>query len=231
MKKILVVFISIVLILLSLDYVACVYYCHEVTTFFKEQNNSKTDSAVVFFGDFLPKLNGLGSETIQRLEHVSELYKNGATGNIICAGGNGLRKKYGVYGSRMMRNYLIKTGVSDENIFYDTISYDSYSNWEEARKIIQRHNWGKVGLVSSALHLYRLSNIIRDDSLVLSYSPYQNRCMNSLRDFFTMREWIHHEWVAVIALKIIPEPLYRFLVSFIRIKIKLLPQTEKPASS
>ena len=215
MKKIIIIFTSIILIILSIDLIACNYYNKKIITFLQQKETRNSDVTVVFMGD-VNKNFDLGQETIKRLHHASELLKSNKTKNIICVGGKGLAKILGITGSQMMRNYLIEIGVPGEKALVDTASYDSYSNWEEAHKIIISNKWKTVTLVSSALHLYRLSVIVKDDNLVLSFSPYSFDYADSLTDLYFMREWIHHEWKAFAALKIFPEPVYRVLLGLIR---------------
>ncbi|MFC1528672.1 YdcF family protein [Candidatus Latescibacterota bacterium] len=158
----------------------------------------------------------LGSETIKRLDNAAELFNTGRTKHILCVGGKGLEKRLGITGSQMMREYLAKAGVPEEKVTAGTSSYDSYSNWEEARTIIHAHYWKTITLVSSPFHLYRLSYVAKDENLRVSFSPYSVDCPDSLMDLYSMREWIHHEWKAFAAQKFFPEPLYRGLLGVIR---------------
>ena len=215
MKKILTVFGVLLLLLISLDYAACTVYCRKVGHFFRWNEIHRADAAVVFFGDhdrhYMP-----GRETLRRLDHALELYREGMIDNLICVGGISLVKKRGVSGSYMMRDYLIRKGVPGSRVMYDSVSYDSFSNWEEARRMLVSNGWKTVTLISSPFHLYRLSGIVDADGLVLSFSPYSRECKVSLTAFMYQRQWIHHEWIAYAALKLLPEQYYRKLLRMIR---------------
>jgi uncharacterized SAM-binding protein YcdF (DUF218 family) len=201
--------------MLILDLSACVFYCRKINSFFNQNEVQNSDVAVVFFGNVNRK-SKLGLETVKRLDCAAKLLDSGRTKYIICVGGKGLEKKLGITGSQMMRDYLVAIGIPEEKVAADTSSYDSYSNWKEARRIIHAHNWETVTLVSSAFHLYRLSTVVKDENLSVSYSPYSVDCADSLMDLYTMREWIHHEWKAFAAQNFFPETLYRGLLSVIR---------------
>lgn len=199
----------------GLDYIACSFYCSKVAAFFGDASAPASDAVVVFFGDHDSKLE-LGSETKQRLNHAAALYGSGKTANIVCTGGSGLVKLRGISGAELMKNYLAGAGVPAENIFAETESYDSFSNWEKSLAIITAHRWKRITLVSSALHLYRLAGVARGDSLEPSYSPYSTQGIGSFRDYLTQRLWIHHEWMAYTAQTALPKGWYRAAVRVIR---------------
>jgi len=210
MKKILILFTLFILTSLLLDYTACRLYCSKVNDFFDRWDAHDSDATVVFFGDFGENYRP-GEETVKRLRHVHELFRSGRTQNIICAGGNGHFKKSGISGAAAMKEYLVDCGIPQGSIYCETESYDSYTNWTAARKIIVSHKWRNITPVSSAMHLYRLKNVCKDDSLNLSFSPYSRESIDSVSGFFAMRQWIHHEWIAIAAQKLLPEKYYRIL--------------------
>ena len=215
-KKLLFLAIIILIIVITgLDFVACKIYCRTVNAYFQQHEIKESDVTVVFFGDYSKNL-GLGTETLKRLKHTFDLFICGKTENIVCVGGSGLVKICGVSGAQLMHDYLVKNGVPEENVLFDTASYDSYTNWEEARRIISSHEWSSITLVSSSLHLYRLAKFVRDDTLDISFSPYSDECLESFKNFFYTRRWIHHEWIAITARKIFPDPYYRKLLIAIR---------------
>ena len=212
---ILAIFALLVLIVTGLDYLTCSLYCGRMASFFSNTGAPASDAAVVFFGDHDRKLE-LGRETIQRLNHAAELYGSGKTANIVCTGGSGLIRLRGVSGAELMKKYLAEAGVPAGNIFVETESYDSLTNWEKSLAIITTHRWKRITLVSSTLHLYRLAGVARGDSLELSYSPYSTNGIGSFRDYLTRRRWIHHEWIAFTAQTVLPQRWYRAAIKVIR---------------
>ena len=217
-KKLLFFGIVILIIVITvLDFTACKIYYRRVSAHFQQYETKKSDVTVVFFGDYSKNL-GPGPETLKRLNHAFNLFISGKTKNIICVGGSGLVKISGVSGAKLMHDYLVKSGVPEGNVLFDTASYDSYTNWEEARRIIASHEWSSITMVSSSLHLYRLAKFAKDDMLDLSFSPNTDEYVETLKDFFYMRRWIHHEWIAFTARKIFPDPYYRELIIMIRKK-------------
>ena len=55
-----------------------------------------------------------------------------------------------------MRDYLLQRGVPEHRVFADSTSFDSRSNWRNARRIASENGWLSVVLISTPLHLYRL---------------------------------------------------------------------------
>ncbi|MCE5251428.1 YdcF family protein [bacterium] len=215
MKRILTVFWLLVLVLSGMDYAACALFCRKVNRFFMNREVRESDAAVVFFGDNDHEYH-MGPETLRRAEHALELYRKESIRAIICVGGGNLVKKRGISGAQMMRNYFTENGVPGECVLYDTVSYDSFSNWNEAYAMIVSHGWKRIVLVSSPLHLYRLSRFTGDGTLDLFYSPWSPDCSLTLKNYRYLRGWIHHEWLAYTAFAVLPEPYYRKALFVIR---------------
>ncbi|MFC1573658.1 YdcF family protein [Candidatus Latescibacterota bacterium] len=213
--KTILFFLILIVILIGLDYAACSLYTNKITLFFMDQPECESDALVVFFGD-LDRTNMLGRETKQRLDHCISLYKKDKTVFIVCTGGRGYKKKLGISGSQLMADYLIGAEIPIKNILIEHNSFDSLSNWQETRSIIEAQHWDKVTLISSALHLYRLACITSRDSLEISFSPYSLNSMHSFGDYLSMRKWVHHEWIAFTAQTLLPEGLYRKLLRSVR---------------
>ena len=214
MKTTLLIIILIV-VLIGLDYAACSLYTNKITLYFRNQPKRETDALVVFFGD-LDCEKKLGNETKKRLDHCISLYNKNKTLSIVCTGGGGNIKKLGVSGSQLMADYLAAASIPYKNIIVESFSFDSLSNWEETRRIIESQQWSKVTLISSALHLYRLAGISSGDSLDIIFSPYSLDGIDSIGEYLSMRKWIHHEWKAFAAQMLLPERLYRKLVRAVR---------------
>ena len=207
--------ILLIVILIGLDFTACSIYTKNIASFFKNQPVRETDALVVFFGD-LGRDNKPGRETKQRLDHCISLYNKNKTLSIVCTGGGGHRKKHGISGSQLMVEYLAAASIPRRNIKVEINSFESLSNWEETRRIIESQQWKKVTLISSALNLYRLAGITSGDSLDIVFSPYSLDGIDSFGDYLSMRKWVHHEWKAFAAQALLPERLYRKLMRAVR---------------
>jgi len=219
MKKILTIFGILVVMALVADYTACSFYCRRVVAFSALQPAPRGDAACVFFGDYDVFERAVGPETKRRLRHAASVYRSGHVGKLVCVGGSGLRVKYGDYGSVMMKRYLVgELDVPCEAVLVDTLSFDSVTNLAEIMRLARDGGWDRVVLVSSAFHLYRLSRLAAGDGGVeYVCSPHSVDCIDTVGDFFRLREWIHHEWLALAASGILPERAYRLAIRFLRL--------------
>jgi vancomycin permeability regulator SanA len=202
-------FISIAVIVLG-DIVASILYYNRIDNYLeKRQEVLDHDVGVVFFDDF-GEYSGLSVETLRRLRHAFKLFRNGAVKNIICVGG--AREKKNLYGAKRMRKALMRMGVPEGNIFYDMYSYDSATNWQEAHRIILENNFKSVVIISSPLHVYRLANIVGGKGLKISLSPYNEKNNKGFHKFFPIWKYVHYEWVASLAKKVLPGGIYNQVI-------------------
>ncbi|MFQ5685034.1 MAG: YdcF family protein [Candidatus Scalindua sp.] len=169
---------------------------------------SNYDVGIVFYKDTGEKF-GLNEEVLRRLNHSVKLYERGVISNIICVGG--ARPMQSRAGAREMRDVLISFGLPGDIIFYDSVSYDSITNWKEAYKITASKGWKSVLLISSPLHLYRLSKIIiSNKDLLLSVSTYSYDEIGKSK-FFIWKS-IHYEWIAWTAMTLMPKETYKRVI-------------------
>ncbi len=215
--KVLVVFWSILCLLLVIDHVVCGMYCGLVGDFFRHAGKPSGDAAVVFFGDYDFQERELGAETIKRLRHAAFLVNSGAVDEVLCVGGSGFIVNFGDYGSVMMKRWLTaRLGVEPARVMVDTLSYDSVTNYHEALSVARRSGWRRIVLVSSASHLYRLARFETPEGIGIALAPHSKDCIESYADFHRMRGWIHHEFLALAALAVLPPRVYGLIMGFLR---------------
>ena len=126
--------------------------------------------------------------------------------------GGAMAKKEFV-GSREMRNYLIRNNINSEIIYYDSLSYDTISNWHEAQKIINRNHFENIIIISSPLHIYRIEKIVNRNNTFFSTHTFNNK---SISDYFSTYKNIHREWTALILTALLPEKNYLKLLYWYR---------------
>ena len=194
------------------DIFAVFVYYYKVQAFISSQAfNSTVDAGVVFFGPYNRLTNEFGNDTKRRLEHTVYLYESEKINHIICVGGARVDKKFS--GSKKMQNYLMKNGIDAEKILYDSLSYDTKTNWHEALKIIDRNHFNSIVIISSPLHVYRIAKIADRDNTFYSPYTYDNR---TIYDHFSIYKTIHHEWTAFLLLTIFPERIYLKILHWYR---------------
>ncbi len=146
-----------------------VWYYSEIKELLRTNaTEERVDAAVIFFHSF-GNFHRVDEVTLKRLDAAIELYQQGLTENFICVGGNGGPRQ--MWGSKKMKNYLVFRGIKADNIFIDSLSVNSITNWQEAEKIAVKKSWKNIALVSSAAHLPRLFKIASATGLNLSIWP------------------------------------------------------------
>ena len=199
MEKIAIILFALTII----DIAFGILYYHKVQIFISNQTiNSKADAGVVFFGSYNLLKNEFDKDTKQRLTNAIHLYTSEKMDHIICVGGARAKKEF--VGSREMRNYLIRNNINSEIIYYDSLSYDTISNWHEAQKIINRNHFENIIIISSPLHIYRIEKIVNRNNTFFSTHTFNNK---SISDYFSTYKNIHREWTALILTALLPEKI------------------------
>ncbi len=201
---------AVISILMCADLACSLYYYLLVSDFLGAQDlEGPYDSAVVFFRDS-GMLQGVGAETYQAITTAANLYRAGVVKNIICVGG--WRKQNNPHGSRNMKEILLIQGIPNTCVFSDSLSYDSITNWREARNIIKRIGWRRILLISSPIHEYRLFCIASKDTISLAaYSIRGERLMGG-ESIFSSWQSIQKELIAWCAMKTLSQGEYDRLI-------------------
>jgi len=203
------ILLKIFILLIILNLSASIIYYQYVVRFLKNHEISGVyDTGIIFFHDFDEK-NKLSSITRERLNHSFELYEKKIIRNIILAGGTRLEKN--LYGAKLMRKYSLNAGIPGSKIYYDSLSFDSFSNWEEAKKIIHLKDWNEILIISSPMHLFRLSKICKDETKNILFSTYLNDYINNYSYYHIWKD-IQYEFVAWVAFWLLPEKHYKKLI-------------------
>ncbi|MCI0472638.1 MAG: YdcF family protein [Ignavibacteria bacterium] len=124
--------------------------------------NEHFDCGLVFFHS-ITKKEDLSEESVKRCTKAMQLYFEMNLDNIICTGG--LKTNLPRTGSKMMKEFLTAGGVNVKNIFADTLSHSSLSNWRESLKIMKEKGFKKILIISSPSHILRLKYICVEPGL------------------------------------------------------------------
>ena len=103
--------------------------------------------------------------------------------------------------------YLKSLGIPGHSLFYDTASYDTRSNWREARKIIDKNKFKKIALISSPIHLFRISRVAGETNYQICYDSY-NFSINDINDFFNVYYKLNKEMFVFTLYYLLPDKLY-----------------------
>ena len=176
----------------------------------------KVQMAAVLISDFDKETGDLGPETLRRLDRVLELYRDETVSYILCVGGARPRDK--VFGSQLMRRFLLDEGIPAGRVFLEKKSFDTSSNWHMAYKTVKGYGWDRLIVVSSPFHLHRVRQIIRDEPekrLKVFFSPYSLKDAQPSITYFGIWRQVHYEWLAHFS-QLLPRKTYKKLIHHMR---------------
>lgn len=210
-RKILRKIVLIVVCLAAADLAAGLAFYLAVTRAMSPPEISRFDAAVVLWGD----TNSLGPETRRRLNQVLKLHQAGRIDQVICVGG--ARENFS--GAEAMKRFLVAQGLSPEKIFTDHNSFDTWTNWREAQKIIREQKFQSVVFVSDPFHLFRLKHLLLRPEAAkpgLWFHPYAYAEAVPRAGWSLIWKRIHYEWIACLLWIVLPESLYEPVVRQLR---------------
>lgn len=170
---------------------------------------------VILFADFNKDYSGLGPETFRRLNFGLSLMDEIQIENFLCVGGS--RPTHNIYGAKLMKDYLQRSGVPPERVYADGRSFDTKGNWDDALKAIEQNNWKTAGVISSAFHLYRAKQFIITpmQNVEVSLIPFEYKNSMPKTTLYDMWVSVHYEWVTFI-LYALPESVYNSVLTLFR---------------
>jgi uncharacterized SAM-binding protein YcdF (DUF218 family) len=196
----------VVLVLIVPDLVFTFLYLSQVNRYAEELQRAKSDVGIVLFSDF--EAESLAPETLRRVRFAEEMFKEGAFDYIVCAGG--ARPKRNLYGSELMRQWLLASGVPPDHVFLEKRSNDTRSNLDEGLKVVSEKGWRTASVVSSPLHIFRVKEITEDmgESVSIFLAAYSYRDCHPPIDWTTLWWQTHYEWAACLVPRILPRRIY-----------------------
>jgi uncharacterized SAM-binding protein YcdF (DUF218 family) len=209
-RRFFVKILSICSILVILDLILAATYIFVLLSFTNNTTvTNEYDVGVIFNYGYSAK-NGHTVENRERIKFIWHLFEEKVVKNVICVGG--FNPRYNFLPSRKLCDSLVQLGVPQDHIWYDSASHDTYTNWEEARKIIQRNNWKNILLTSSPPQLFRLSRIVKEKEMHISYASFSFH--DYLRLYGCLGFWreMNIELFKLVCL-LLPQEIYRILVS------------------
>jgi vancomycin permeability regulator SanA len=201
-------FTGIFLFVLTVDILAVyIYYSHVMEFINHQPENIKGDAGILFFGDYEGHGKRLGADSKKRAGIAINLYRTGKIRKVVCMGG--YQYNYWKGKPHLMKNYLVQHSVSHNDILYDSVSFNTLTNWDEARKIIDRCNFDTVIAISAPLHIYRISEMVDMQNIYYATYIYD---FKSLTDYWIFFKDVHHEFVSQILNLILKDELRNKLV-------------------
>lgn len=170
----------------------------------------RADAVIVFCNGIGP-FEGVDATTRERLRFAAGLVQAGRAGAVA---GIGCHWKVNEEIPDGMARLLEGFGLWPEAVFVDRASFDTTSNWIEARAIIAREGWRRVWLLSSPLHLFRISWLIERETPAAELAAFERENYafvpegGATRVLAAYKE-VHHEWLAWAGRLLLPESWFR----------------------
>ncbi|MBN2175365.1 MAG: YdcF family protein [Bacteroidales bacterium] len=190
----LLLLLGIFMVVLALDLSGVAWYYNHVLNFIHHQaGDLNADAGVIFFGDYIERNNfiELGPDTKSRANEAITLYQQGKIKHIICVGGYHISSWSGK--PHLLSNYLVQKGIPRQAITYDSLSFNTITNWAEAEKIIKRNNYHQVVAISSPLHIYRIACMVRSDGVAFACYNFNPATWDQ---YWVLYKDVHHEWLS-----------------------------------
>jgi uncharacterized SAM-binding protein YcdF (DUF218 family) len=202
------------LVLVAADLICTLLYLNQVNQYAERPEEAKSDVGIVLFSDF--EGVSLGPETLRRVAFAAGMFKKGAFDHILCAGG--ARPSRNLYGSELMKEWFLASGIPPERMFLERTSNDTRSNLEEAFKIVREIGWQTTWVISSPLHIFRVKEITQnmDEPLSVFLVAYSYKRCRPKADKTTLWWQTHYEWATRLLEKILPARSYQKLIDLLR---------------
>jgi uncharacterized SAM-binding protein YcdF (DUF218 family) len=159
------------LLLVTLPLVAMTVLCTPAVSYFcfgslewfypnQSPNLQGVQAIVVLSGyailvDKSERLAVLGEDTLARCMHAAEIYRRGARRPVVVAGGDFDTLAPGLTLADLMRDFLVKQGVSADDVLVERRSASTYENARNCQDLLAPRKIRRVVLVTDAIHLLR----------------------------------------------------------------------------
>ncbi len=210
--KALFLLLSILLFVLAIDIGAVIWYDVHVNRFLEKQSYVEhADAGIIFFGDYEEDEMALGPDSKSRATVAIDLFKQNKIDDVVCVGGYDYRHWRGK--PNLMKLFLIAHGIPANKIIYDSLSFNTITNWMEAGKIIEKENFDTVIAISAPLHIYRIAHMISRDHVFYKSYTYK---LHGFRDYWVIYKDVHHEWISMFLSFALRDEVRNRLVYFVR---------------
>jgi uncharacterized SAM-binding protein YcdF (DUF218 family) len=183
---------SILLGVIATDVVLVFSYYKLAVRFLENQPSWRNvDAGIVFFGDYVDDGTRLGPDSEKRARCAIDLFRSSKINMIVCVGGYEIQQWRGK--PHKMKEFLVRNGIPEKNIVHDSLSFNTLTNIQEAKKIMQALRLKSAVAISEPLHVYRISRVIKNDSIY--FEAYRNNPSSPVEYWRLVRN-VHREWVS-----------------------------------
>lgn len=211
--KLLKLLVIVAVFLFAYDLVLFKWYSTIVARWAHGLDPVEAECAVILFSDFGEDW-GLDGEAIRRCRHALRLFRNQQVEAVVCAGGNLALK--GKSGSKLMFKWLSEHGMPQTALHREADSCDTLSNIRNPLRIMDRLGYSSALLVSSPLHLYRVSYLISREitpkGLTIHLAPYSYESIVPQAGVLCLFKQTHYEWLCLGLYLSLTKALYNRII-------------------
>jgi len=148
----------------------------------------------------------LGEESLYRCLHAARLYHRGEPCPVLVSGGKVDPDRPGPTLADLMRDFLLRLGVAEEDLIVEGRSRTTYENAVESAALLREHGIEKIQLVADAVDLLRAALCFRKQGLDVLASGCNYRATGWRWRLFGFLpspgaakavERVTHEWLGV----------------------------------
>lgn len=182
--------VRVLLSILLLAAVALGWLAYSIVDYGRKDEKCQADVAIVLGASVTD--TEVSPVLRERLNHGIWLYQNGYVDYLILTGGVGegdtLSEAY------VSKQYVLSQGISEEVIFLEDESGITEENLQNAKAIMDTHNWETAIVVSDPLHMKRAMLMAEDYGIAAYSSPTPTSMYRSLRTKagFLLREEVYY---------------------------------------
>jgi uncharacterized SAM-binding protein YcdF (DUF218 family) len=117
----------------------------------------------------------LNANSVFRCLHAAEVYRQGPRLPVLVTGGLVDPPTIGRPDGDLMRDFLLRQAVKQEDLIVESAARSTYENALESRKLLEWRQIRKIILVTDAIHMPRAVRCFRTQGLAVTPSPCHHR--------------------------------------------------------
>lgn len=134
-------------------------------------DNIRTADVAIVLGNTV-EIDGRPSARLQaRLDKAVELYRQGTFPYVIVSGGIGVE---GFNEAEIMKRYLIRHGIPEDNIFVDANGATTYHTARNAAQLMKEKQWRSALVITQYFHIPRTRLAVKSFGISPVYTAHAN---------------------------------------------------------
>lgn len=151
---------------------------------------------------------------VERILKGLELIKKGVAKKLIISGGDGSMLQKNKSEAKLLYQFAQDWGIPKEKIIIDPSSRNTYENAQNTKKIVEKHQFKKLLLITSAFHMFRSLGCfqavgLNPDVFHVDYNSRKTKNWHNIQNYLpssaslSMSYVAIHEWFGIFSYKIL----------------------------